>query len=82
MSYVGLGLRREIAVDICEMSHKPDFLELAPENWIDVGGYWGNILAQVAEQYSFTAHGLSLSVGSSDPINFDFLKKNKNSLHL
>ena len=77
MNRVGLGLRREIATEICSMSDKPDFLELAPENWIDVGGYWGNILSQVAEQYSFTAHGLSLSVGSTDPINFQFLKKIK-----
>ncbi|MFT6246244.1 MAG: hypothetical protein ACJA0U_003579 [Salibacteraceae bacterium] len=78
---VGLGLRREIALEICEIQDsRPDFLELAPENWIEVGGYWKSILSRVAEQYSFTAHGLSLSIGSTDPFNFEFLKKIKDFL--
>ena len=78
---VGLGLRREIALEICELKDsRPDFLELAPENWIEVGGYWKSILSRIAEKYSFTAHGLSLSIGSTDPFNFDFLKKIKSFL--
>ncbi|NRA11157.1 MAG: DUF692 domain-containing protein [Crocinitomicaceae bacterium] len=78
---VGLGLRREIALEICDIEDsRPDFLELAPENWIEVGGYWRSILSRVAEKYSFTAHGLSLSIGSTDPFNFEFLKKIKDFL--
>lgn len=79
MKYTGLGFRREIADEILalEGDNKPSFVEIAPENWIDLGGYWGKVLHKVAEQHQITAHGLSLSIGSPDPLNWDFIKKIK-----
>ena len=50
-----------------------DFVEFAPENWIGMGGYWQNILEKVAERYPIFLHGLSLSIGSPEDIDWDFL---------
>lgn len=82
MKYTGLGFRRDIADDILNLSgdEQPAFVEFAPENWIDLGGYWGKKLKEVSEKYSITTHGLSLSIGSPDPLNWDFIKQVKNFL--
>lgn len=77
---LGLGLRREIAHDLERLKIQPDFLELAPENWLEIGGFWGKILHEISEKTPLTAHGLSLSIGSPDPINWEFLKKIKSFL--
>lgn len=82
MKYTGLGFRRDIADKILSLSgdDKPAFVEFAPENWIDLGGFWGKKLKEVSEQFSITAHGLSLSIGSPDPLNWDFIKQVKTFL--
>lgn len=78
---IGLGLRREIALETLSLTHsKPDFLELAPENWMRLGGYWKRILAEAAGKFPFIAHGISLSIGSTDPLDIDFLKEIKTFL--
>lgn len=76
MKHTGLGFRRDIVDEIMglERNDKPAFVELAPENWMNIGGYWGNVLKEVSEKYPITTHGLSLSIGSPDPLNWDFLK--------
>ena len=61
----GLGLRRPIADKL--MADPPtdvDFMEVAPENWIHVGGALGKKLRFFTERYPFLIHGLSLSIGS------------------
>lgn len=82
MKNVGLGFRRDLTDEILslEKSIQPAFVELAPENWIGVGGYWGNILKMVAEKYPITCHGLSLSIGSPDPLNWEFISSIKKFL--
>ena len=82
MNYTGLGFRRDISDKILSLSSndKPAFVEFAPENWIDLGGFWGKKLKEVSEQFSITAHGLSLSIGSPDPLNWDFIKQVKSFL--
>lgn len=55
--------------------NKPDFLELSPENWIGIGGTWGKQLRAYAESYPFVAHGLSLSLGSTDPLDKGFIAR-------
>ena len=78
---VGIGFRRDFAEEFLESDVlKPDFIELAPENWMQMGGYWKRILRQAAEKYPVVCHGLSLSIGSPDPLDFDFLKKIKQFL--
>lgn len=77
----GLGYRRDFAEEFLHGENiKPDFIEFAPENWMEIGGYWKKQLEQVAAKYPIISHGLSLSIGSPDPLDMDFLKKLKNFL--
>jgi len=79
ISGVGLGFRREIADEILSFGRedKPRFIEFAPENWMNLGGYWKKQLHQIAEKYPITTHGLSLSIGSPDPLDMEFLAQLK-----
>jgi uncharacterized protein len=73
---VGLGLRRGLLNDL--RNARPgdfDFLEVAPENWIGVGGVHGVALSELAERYPLTCHGLSLSLGGPAPLDFGFLQE-------
>jgi len=66
----GLGLRRPIADKL--MAEPPtdvDFMEVAPENWIHVGGALAKKLRFFTERYPFLIHGLSLSIGAPSPLN-------------
>lgn len=70
----GLGLRRAL---LAELRQAPpgdfDFLEVAPENWIGIGGPHGAALHSLAERYPLTCHGLSLSLGGPVPLDLAFL---------
>ncbi len=79
VSGAGLGLRRDLTEEIID-SCSPRFVELAPENWMSVGGHWRRTLKAVAEKYPVTSHGLSLSLGSPEPLDWDFLKRIKHFL--
>ena len=57
-----------------------NFLEVAPENWIGVGGKYGKRFRKFTEKYPFVTHGLSLSIGSPSPLDFNFLRQVKNFL--
>jgi uncharacterized protein len=70
----GLGLRRGLIDKL--MADPPaeiDFMEVAPENWINVGGRLGQRLRFFTERYPFLIHGLSLSIGSPAPLDEDLL---------
>ena len=78
---IGLGFRRDLAEDILKWdAAQPDFVELAPENWMSIGGYWRKQLHKVVEKYPVSAHGLSLSIGSPDELDIDFVKQVKSFL--
>ncbi len=78
---IGLGFRRDLADDLIALSdNKPAFVELAPENWMSMGGYWRKKLNEAADRYPITAHGLSLSIGSPDPLDIGFIKRLKSFL--
>ena len=66
----GLGLRRSLVDQILE-SPQPDinFFEIAPENWITMGGKFGKGFRAMTEQHDFVCHGLSLSIGSTDALD-------------
>lgn len=71
----GLGLRRGLIDKL--MADPPDdidFMEVAPENWIRVGGKLGDKLRFFTERYPFLIHGLSLSIGSPAPLNEELLR--------
>ena len=74
----GLGLRRELIkpLQACQ-DDSIDFFEVAPENWIDSGGRHQRDLRAFSERFQMTCHGLSLSIGSADPLDFALLGKIK-----
>lgn len=77
----GLGLRRDFLGAAAE--HPPagvDFWEVAPENWIGVGGRSGRLFRSLTERFPFVCHGLSLSIGSPAPLDLDFLAQLKRFL--
>lgn len=66
----GLGLRRPLADKLKDVAPgEIDFMEVAPENWIHVGGAMGKKLRYFTERYPFLIHGLSLSIGSPAPLD-------------
>lgn len=71
----GLGLRRGLLNELLSLEPgQVDFLELAPENWIGVGGVFGRQFQRLAERFPLVCHGLSLSIGSPAPLDHGFLK--------
>jgi len=78
---VGIGFRRDIAKEFLEgYNLTPDFIEFAPENWMGMGGHWGRIVRQAIEKYPVHAHGLSLSIGSPEKLDWNFIKQLKSFL--
>ena len=66
----GLGLRRPFLNEFLQNPlPEVDFFEIAPENWITMGGKFGKQFRAMTEQYKFVCHGLSLSIGSSDALD-------------
>lgn len=65
----GLGLRRARMSEHMDSPPDIDFMEVAPENWIHVGGQLGRRFRWFTERYPFVAHGLSLSLGSPAPLD-------------
>lgn len=78
---VGIGFRKDFAAELLQgKAIQPAFIEVAPENWIGIGGYWKKLFRQALEQYPLFTHGLSLSIGSPDELDFSFLQKIKDFL--
>ncbi len=76
----GLGLRRALLSpfanpDNFEAMSPISFMEVAPENWINVGGRLGRIFREYTERYPFVTHGLSLSIGGPEPLDETFIRK-------
>ncbi len=79
----GLGLRRELIPALSVSTPDViDFFELAPENWIDVGGARRRELRAVTEHTPLVCHGLSLSLGGPAPLDEVFLRKIRSFLDL
>ncbi len=79
--HVGVGFRKDFAEEFLEGKDlTPAFLEVAPENWMEIGGYWKKVFNKVAEQYPIYSHGLSLSIGSPEELDWNFLKRVKSFL--
>ncbi len=83
VSGVGLGLRRDLMdalLDFPGVTDQVNFLEVAPENWIGLGGRWRLDFAAYAERFPIIAHGLSLSLGGPAPLDEVFILAVKNFL--
>lgn len=82
---VGLGLKRELMPQI-QQAHGSalldhlQFVEIAPENWINAGGKYQRDLDWFRARYPIVCHGLCLSLGGQDPLNVTFLKQVKQFL--
>lgn len=78
---VGLGLRRDFIEEVAQgQAAGISFFEVAPENYIERGGIAGACFEKIADHYPILAHGLSLSIGSLDELNWSHLKKIKKFL--
>ena len=77
----GLGLKRELMSQFqADPPSAIDFFEVAPENWVGVGGARAKQFAWFAERYPIVAHGLSLSLGGYDPLDEVLLQRIKRFL--
>jgi uncharacterized protein (UPF0276 family) len=72
----GLGLRRALLGPLQAAAPGDcDFLECAPDNWIGVGGRYGEALAELSGRHPLVCHGLSLSLGATRPFDQTYLLK-------
>lgn len=77
----GLGLRRTHLGPL--QDHVPEeisFFEVAPENWLDVGGRLGEAFARVAATRPLVCHGLLLNLGGPDPLDVAFIERTRGFL--
>jgi hypothetical protein len=74
---VGIGLRPTHFGEILSRQPEVDWFEVLSENYMDTGGRPLFILDKVVERYPVALHGVSLSVGSTDPLDRDYLRKLK-----
>ncbi len=75
---LGVGLRTVHFKHILQQRPRVDWFEIISENFINSGGRPRYVLEQLAERYPIVMHGVSLSIGSTDPLDFEYLKKLKN----
>lgn len=77
----GLGLRRGMLEALEQHTHRVareiDFIEVAPENWMEMGGRFGRAFRAWTERFPVVCHGLSLSLGGPEPLDIPFLKRIK-----
>lgn len=77
----GLGLRRAFIGSLADqIPSQIDFMEVAPDNWIDVGGRYGRQFQKISEQIPIVCHGLSLNIGGVAALDEAFLHKVKQFL--
>ena len=74
---LGVGLRTVHFNHILGEWPAVDWFEVISENFLNSQGRPRYVLDQVAERYPIVLHGVSLSIGSTDPLNFEYLEKLK-----
>ena len=74
---IGIGLRATHFGEILSRWPKLDWFEVLSENYMDTAGRPAWVLDQVKERYPVVMHGVSLSIGSTDPLDLDYLRKLK-----
>lgn len=78
VSGVGLGLRRDFLDDFLTTNPKQvNFIEIAPENWMTIGGALGEKFTELVTSHTVVLHGLSLSLGGPEPLDQNFLHRIK-----
>ena len=74
---LGVGLRSVHFPYILKNNPQVDWFEIISENFMDSRGRPRYVLDQIAERYQIVMHGVSMSIGSTDPLNFEYLEKLK-----
>ncbi len=74
----GLGLRPSHYQDILEQRPVVDWFEALTENYLVPGGKPLYFLEQVRTNYPIVLHGVSMSIGASEPLNLEYLHQVKN----
>ncbi len=79
----GLGFRRELIPDLTAAQKNGwppavSFFELAPENWLGMGGRSAKELRRFTERFPFVCHGLSLDLGGPAPLDEALLRRTRN----
>jgi uncharacterized protein len=74
---LGVGLRSVHFDHILRHQPEVDWFEVISENFVDSGGRPRYVLQQIAERYPVVLHGVSLSIGSTDPLDQEYLRKLK-----
>ncbi len=70
---VGLGLRWDFVDELLATKPHVDFLEISPENYMGRGGYYDEALERARELWPIVTHGLTMSLGGTDPLREDYL---------
>jgi uncharacterized protein (UPF0276 family) len=74
---LGLGLRTKHYGHVLQQRPEVGWFEIISENFMDTGGRPLRVLDELAERYPFVLHGVSMSIGSTDPLDFTYLAKLK-----
>lgn len=74
---IGIGLRSPHYEDIFREKPAIDWFEIISENFMLEGGIVLENLERILEHYPVVQHGVSLAIGSPDPLDFNYLKKLK-----
>ncbi len=74
---IGLGLRTVHYSHILEHLPKVEWFEIISENYMQTAGKPLIFLDRIAERYPMVMHGVSLSIGSTDPLNYEYLRELK-----
>lgn len=73
----GLGLRTDHFQEVLDTRPNIDWFEVVSENFMVDGGKPKHYLHSIREHYPMVMHGVSLSIGSTDPLNMDYLRQLK-----
>jgi uncharacterized protein (UPF0276 family) len=69
----GVGLRTQHYASVLDEAPRVDWFECISENFMVAGGNPRRVLRQVRERYPVVLHGVSLSIGSADPLDPKYL---------
>ncbi|CAN5538388.1 hypothetical protein BH11CYA1_BH11CYA1_14860 [soil metagenome] len=79
---IGLGLRGSLVDSIMAFKEKIDWLEFTPENYFQSATGGQDLLQSLGQHFALTSHGVSLSIGSADPLNPDYLTNLKHLVQI
>ncbi len=72
---LGVGLRTQHYPYLMQNACEVDFFEIISENYMDDFGYGRKVIEHLRKDTPFVMHGVSMSIGSTDPINYNYLDK-------